>query len=78
MIGVNGNGEAGTLRVFVSNGQRSAEEWAGIALLKILHVAETAHPVIRDQANEFRDRIRRVVAGAIRSAIEEDRAYRGK
>lgn len=63
------------LGVSISNGQRSPEGWADLCVRKVVTVADTAPPVLREQAHAFRTQIERVVANYVRMAVEEERAY---
>lgn len=49
------------------------EEIAELCLEKILHVSESAPPVIRDQAQAFKDQIRGVLIHYMRQAAASDR-----
>lgn len=40
---------------------------------KIIHVADTAHPEIREQAIAFRERLRPIICGAMTQAVKSDR-----
>ena len=50
------------------------EEIAQRAADKIISVGDTAHPVIRDQAQAFKTHIRKVVEFYIKEAVRNDRA----
>lgn len=50
------------------------EEVAARAADKIISVGDTAHPVIRDQAQAFKTHIQKVVEFYIKEAIKNDRA----
>lgn len=49
------------------------EELSESAVDKIVHIADTAPPVIRDQAIAFRERVRIVMVTAMKQAIVSDR-----
>lgn len=49
------------------------EEISDSAVNKIVHIADTAPPVIRDQAIGFRDRVQAVMVTAMKQAIRSDR-----
>jgi hypothetical protein len=49
------------------------EEVAERALNKIIHVAEDANPVIKEQAQAYRDHIRQVLVHYMKEAIKSDR-----
>jgi len=57
-----------------SNRGFTAEEVATRAADKIISVGDTAHPVIRDQAQAFKEHIQKVVEFYIKEAIRNDRA----
>lgn len=50
------------------------EEIAQRAADKIISVGDTAHPVIRDQAQAFKSHIQKVVEFYIKEAVRNDRA----
>lgn len=50
------------------------EEIAVRAANKIISVGDTAHPVIRDQAQAFKTHIQKVVEFYIKEAVRNDRA----
>jgi hypothetical protein len=49
------------------------EEVAERALNKIIYVAEDANPLIKDQAEAYRDHIRQVLVHYMKEAIKSDR-----
>ena len=49
------------------------EEVAERALNKIIYVAEDANPVIKEQAQAYRDHIRQVLVHYMKEAIKSDR-----
>lgn len=57
-----------------SNRGFTAEEVAARAVDKIISIGDTSHPVIRDQAQAFKDHIKQVVEFYIKEAIRNDRA----
>lgn len=56
-----------------NNRGRTPEELADEALDKILYVGDTVHPVIRDQAQAFKEQIRVLLVHYMRQAIISDR-----
>jgi hypothetical protein len=56
-----------------NNRGRTPEELADEALDKILYVGENVHPVIRDQAQAFKEQIRMLLVHYMRQAIISDR-----
>lgn len=51
----------------------SPEEVAERALNKIIYVAEDANPIIKEQAQAYRDHIRQVLVFYMKEAIKSDR-----
>lgn len=49
------------------------EEIANRALDKIMYVGKDAHPLIRDQAEAFRENIRHVLVFYLKEAVKSDR-----
>jgi hypothetical protein len=49
------------------------EEIAGRAVNKIISVGSQTHPVIRDQAEAFKENIRNVLVFYIKEAVQSDR-----
>jgi hypothetical protein len=66
---------ANEVHAIATDGQRSPGEWARIASAKMIQVADTAPPAIRDQARAFKGSLTRVMENYIRMAIDEDRAF---
>jgi hypothetical protein len=69
-------GRAGVFKVDVAtttNGGHPPEFWAKRAAEKIISIAETADPAIREQALAFRNSVERVVLLYMNSAIDSDR-----
>ena len=56
-----------------SNRGFTPEEISESAIQKIVHIADTAHPAIRDQAIAFRDRVQAVMITAMKQAVASDR-----
>ena len=55
--------------ISVSGRGFTPEEVADMALEKIMYVGESSHPVIRDQAEAFRDQIRIVLVRYMKQAV---------
>jgi len=51
----------------------TAEEWTERLLNKIIHIADTAPPEIKEQAMAFRDEIRPAIVYYMKQAINSDR-----
>lgn len=69
--------QAGTFQVEVetsNNGGHSPEFWARRAADRIVQVADTAHPAIREQAQAYKAAIEVVVLEHIKRAIRCDRS----
>ena len=60
-----------------SNGGHPPEFWAKRAAERIVHVADTAHPAIRDQAKAFQDQVEQVILDHMKRAIHCDRTTVG-
>ena len=66
--------DLGSVLVETTSGRGfSPEEWAERLLNKIIHVADTAPPAIRDQAIAFRETIRPAIVRYMKEAINSDR-----
>jgi hypothetical protein len=74
MISVSGGFEVGEVKAFGTSGRGlSVDEVADLALNKMLGVADSAPPVIRDQAQAFKERLRSVLVHYMRQAVRSDR-----
>lgn len=51
----------------------TAEEWTERLLDKIIHIADTAPPAIKDQAIAFREAMRPAIVYYMKQAINSDR-----
>ena len=49
------------------------EEWTDRLLNKLIHIADTAPPAIRDQAIAFREAMRPAIVNYMKQAINSDR-----
>jgi hypothetical protein len=66
--------DLGSVLVETTSGRGfSPEEWAERLLNRIIHVADTAPPAIRDQAIAFRESIRPAIVQHMKEAIRSDR-----
>jgi hypothetical protein len=62
------------VQVFATSGRGfTPEEVAERALNKIIYVGDQAHPLIRDQAQAFKEHIRQVLVHYMKEAIRSDR-----
>ena len=74
MISVHGLGESSGIQVFTKDhGGFTPEEIAERALDKIIQVGENSHPLVREQANAFRNNIRGVLVFYMNEAVKFDR-----
>lgn len=60
-----------------SNGGHPPEFWAKRAADRIVQVADTAHPAIRDQAKAFQHQVEQVILDHMKRAISCDRTTVG-
>lgn len=68
------NGSLGSVYVETTQGRGfTAEEWTERLLKKLIHIADSAPPVIKDQAVAFRDAIRPAITYYMKQAIRSDR-----
>ncbi len=68
------SGSLGSVYVETTNGRGfSAEEWADRLLKKIIHIADTTPPEIKDQAVAFREAMRPAIVHYMKQAINSDR-----
>tara|TARA_R100001163_G_C5048980_1_gene185955 strand:+ start:1133 stop:1435 length:303 start_codon:yes stop_codon:yes gene_type:complete len=56
-----------------SNGGLSADQIADLCCRKLIYVSDNAPSEIRDQANEFKERVENVVLGYIKEAMRAER-----
>lgn len=64
----------GDVKVFTTEGRGfTTEEIADRALNTIMHVGKDAHPLIRDQAEAFKESIRYVLVRSLNQAVTSDR-----
>ena len=74
MLSANGALQIGNFTVNTVSGRGfTAEEMAEQILNKIIYVGVNAHPVIREQAEAFKNQIRGVLVEGIKQAIRSDR-----
>ena len=70
MISSAGGALLGDIRAFSVSGRGfTPEEVAEMALEKIVYIGEGSHPVIRDQAEAFRNQIRAVLVRYMRQTV---------
>ena len=74
MIGADGETLAGDVRAFTTSGRGlNVNELSEMALNKIIHVADTTSPALKDQARIFREQIKVVLMRYMHQAIKSDR-----
>ena len=74
MIGVDGETLAGNIKVRTTSGRGlNVEELAEMALPKLIYVADTACPALKEQAEMFRARIKILLMQYMHQAIKSDR-----
>lgn len=74
MLSVQTNTQVGGVQVMTtSNRGFTPEEVAERALDKIIYVGKDANPLIKDQAEAFKDNIRAVLVFYMKEAIKSDR-----
>lgn len=67
---INGGALLGEIKAMAVSGRGfTPEELAEVALEKIVYIGEGSHPVIRDQAEAFRQQIRLVLIRYMRQAV---------
>ncbi len=75
MFAAGAGASVGNIELRITNGRtKTAEEWADEVADKVIFIADTAAPAIRDQAQAFKDQIRHVVAANVAAAVREERA----
>ena len=73
MLSALGGGEIGEIKATLVSGRGfTPEEVAEQALSKIISVGGNCHPVIRDQAEAFKDQIRGVLVHYMKQAVRSD------
>jgi len=73
-ISASGAAGIGEVKAFTTSGRGlNVEEIADLALRKLIHIGDTAPPVLREQAHQFRERIRHVLIHYLHQAIKSDR-----
>lgn len=74
MLSVNGNAQPGDVRAYTTSGRGlNVEELADMAMRKMIHIADTAPPDLREQANQFKAQIRLLLIAYMHQAIKCDR-----
>ena len=74
MIDNQGNVLEGDVKVLTTQGRGfTPEEIADRALAKIMYVSKDANPLIRDQAEAFKESIRETLVFYLKQAVQSDR-----
>jgi hypothetical protein len=74
MIGADGSMMAGDVRAFTTSGRGlNVEELSEMCLNKLVSVADTAAPALKDQARMFREQIKPLLMHYMQQAIKSDR-----
>ena len=75
MFDVGSSVSVGSIEVLTTDNRgHSIEEVAQMAADRILYVADEAPPPIRDQAQAFKDMLKKTLVYYMRQAVEQDRA----
>lgn len=74
MIGADGTSLVGDLKAYTTSGRGlNVEELSEMAMRKLLHVADTAAPALKEQAEIFRAQVKVVLMRYMHQAIKSDR-----
>lgn len=74
MLSTNGFAVPGDVKAYTTSGRGlNVEELADMAMRKLVHVADTAPPDLREQANQFKAQIRLLLIAYMHQAIKSDR-----
>lgn len=74
MIGSNGSVQVGSAFVVTtSNRGFTPEELVDRAVDKIIYIGKNSNPIIRDQAEVFRENIREIILQYLKQAVASDR-----
>jgi len=73
-ISVDGTGQVGDVKAYTtSNRGLNVEELADMTLRKLIHVADTATPALKEQVHMFKEQIRPILISYMHQAIKSDR-----
>ena len=73
-LSVTGAASIGDVKVFATSGRGlNVEELSDLALRRLIQIADTAPPELREQANQFKARIRDVLISHGHHCIRSDR-----
>lgn len=74
MIGVNEVISCGEVRAYTTSGRGlTVEEIADLSMRRVLNIADSAPPAIRDQANAFKEDIRLLLIQSMNQAIKSNK-----
>lgn len=74
MLSVETGTQPGEVRAYTTNGRGlNVEELADMAMRKLIHVADTAAPALREQAEQFKLQVRLLLIAYMHQAIKSDR-----
>jgi hypothetical protein len=74
MIDVEAGSLVGDVKTYTTSGRGlNVDELSEMALRKLLHVADTASPALKEQAEIFRSRIKQLLMSYMHQAIKSDR-----
>ncbi len=74
MLSVDGTTQIGDVKAYATSGRGlNVEELADMAMRKVIHVADTASPALKDQARIFKENIRALMIAYMHQAIKSDR-----
>ena len=74
MQSVSGEVQIGNVTAYTTqNRGLNVNELVDMAMRKLINIADTAPPVIREQANEFKFQLRKVMVHYMTQAIKSDR-----
>lgn len=74
MLSANGSALPGDVKAYTTSGRGlNVEELADMAMRKLVHIADTAPPDLREQANQFKAQIRLLLIAYMHQAIKSDR-----
>jgi hypothetical protein len=74
MLSVESGSQTGSVRAFATSGRGlNVEEITEMCLNKMLHVADTAAPALKDQARMFRAQMKVLLMQYMHQAIRSDR-----
>lgn len=74
MLSVQTGSQIGDVKAYATSGRGlNVEELADMAMRKLIHVADTAAPALREQAEQFKMQVRLLMIAYMHQAIKSDR-----